>query len=75
MVMVMVLVVEVREWFVTVVQFRVYPVIISPGTSGGSVDHISVTRRGWKVVFVQLTGGDAGAVKYMTIIIEILLQA
>ena len=65
--MVMVLVVKVREWFVTIVQFRVYSVIISPGTSGGSVDHVSVTRRGWKVVFVQLTGGDAGAVKYMTI--------
>ena len=67
MVMVIVLVVEVREWFVTIVQFRVYSVIISPGTSGGSVDHVSVTRRGWKVVFVQLTGGDTGAVKYMTI--------
>ena len=65
--MVMVLVVEVREWLVTVVQFRVYPVIFSPSTSGGSVDHVSVTIRGRKVVFVQLTGGDARAVKYMTI--------
>ena len=73
--MVMVLVVKVREWFVIVVQFRVYPVIISPGTSGGSADHVSVTRCGRKVVFVQLTGGDAGAVKYMTIITEILLPA
>ena len=61
----MVLVVEARERFVIVVQFRVYPVIISPGTSGGGVDHVSMTRCGWKVVFVQLTGG-AGAVKYMT---------
>ena len=68
MVMVMVLVVEMREWFVTVVvQFRVYPVIFSPGTSGGSVDQVNMTRRGRKVVFVQLTGGDAGAVEYMTI--------
>ena len=61
--MVMVLVVEVRK---IVVQFRVYLVIFS-GTSRGSVDHVSVTKRGRKVVFVQLTGGDAGAVKYMTI--------
>ena len=66
--MVMVLVVEVRECFVTIVQFRVYPVIVSSGTSGGSVDHVSVTIRDRKVVFVQLTGGDAGAVKYMTIL-------
>ena len=65
--MVMVLVVEVRERFVTIVQFRVYPMIVSPGTSGGSIDHVSVTRRGRKVVFIQLTGGDAGAVEYMTI--------
>ena len=64
--MVMVLVVEMREWFVTI-QFRVYPVIFSPGTNGGSVDHVNVTKRGWKVVFVQLTGGDTGAVKYMTV--------
>ena len=76
MVMVMVLVVEVmRKWFLIVVQFRVYPVIISPRTSGGSIDHVSVTRRGWKVVFVQLTGGDTGAVKYMTIICRNLVKA
>ena len=66
--MVMVLVVEMREWFVTEVQFRVYPVIFSPGTTGGSVDQVNMTRCGRKVVFVQLTGGDAGAVEYMTII-------
>ena len=70
--MVMVLVVEEMVWFMTVVQFRVYPVIFSPGISRGGVDHVNVTRRGWKVVFVQLTGGDAGAVKYMIIITEIL---
>ena len=63
----MMLVVEVREWFVIVVQFRVYPVIFSPGTNGGSVDHVNMTRCGRKVVFLQLTGGDAGAVKYITI--------
>ena len=61
--MVMVLVVEVRK---IVVQFRVNPVIFS-GTIRGSIDHVSVTRCGRKVVFVQLTGGDAGAVEYMTI--------
>ena len=72
--MVMVLVVEVmRKWFVIVVQFRVYPVIISSGTSGGSVDHVSVTRRGWTVVFVQSTGGDAGAVKYIYMTITEIL--
>ena len=65
--MVIMLVVEVREWFVTVVQFRVYPVILSPGTTGGSVNQVNMTRRGRKVVFVQLTGGDTGAVEYMTI--------
>ena len=59
--MVMVGVLEVRKWFVSVAQFRVYPVIFSPVTSGGSVDQVNVTILGRKVVFVQLTGGDAGA--------------